>query len=71
MQRCLVQVTFRPTLSDSQIRDEAARLLCQSLRQQELEMMRTESGVADEQEVWGSTIIRCGQSLADTIWSDL
>ncbi|GLD45765.1 cilia- and flagella-associated protein 74 isoform X1, partial [Lates japonicus] len=41
-QRCLVQVTFRPRLSEQEIKEEALRLLCRAklLRQREVEMNR-------------------------------
>ncbi|KAJ8371108.1 hypothetical protein SKAU_G00111360 [Synaphobranchus kaupii] len=41
-QRCLVQVSFRPTVSDEAVREEAVRLLCQAEEQRVKEQERAE-----------------------------
>ncbi|XP_064156962.1 cilia- and flagella-associated protein 74 isoform X2 [Anguilla rostrata] len=48
-QRCLVQVTFRPTVCDEAVREEAVRLLCQAeeLRVREQEKAQKEKELED------------------------
>ncbi|KAJ8386870.1 hypothetical protein AAFF_G00165710 [Aldrovandia affinis] len=41
-QRCLVQVSFRPTLSDQAVREEVVRLLCQAEEWRTQDLERTE-----------------------------
>ncbi|KAJ8257605.1 hypothetical protein GJAV_G00187600 [Gymnothorax javanicus] len=46
-QRCLVQVSFRPTVDEEAVREEAVRMLCQAQEQQEQERQKKEKELED------------------------